>query len=248
MVLLMTNGEGMRGGAVHHTIEAHPFLGEVDTAPRYRFFSVRNFPNRWAPWDVQKVIGDMFSDKLRPGCPTLTSLCLCYQDEQAASSKANYKFMRTSSLADSKSARLLPQLKDQSREWEHVSSELRLGKKLVQAYYTVGIISPKGSGDAKGAASGGADSFGFAGLIGRDLVHDFRPGEGDTLRLNGYTTGNGYALDLDDVLDLSIAVLGGNTVIDIGASLGGPAGQHTITLRSFTGTLDDANVVFTDVT
>ena len=45
MVLLMTNGEGMRGGAVHHTIAAHPFLGEVETAPRYRFFSVRDeFP------------------------------------------------------------------------------------------------------------------------------------------------------------------------------------------------------------
>ena len=113
-----------------------------------RFFSVRNFPTRWAPWDVQKIVGDMFSDKLRPGCPTLTSLCLCYQDEQAASSKAGYKFMRTSSLADSKSARLLPQLKDQSKEWEHVSQELRLGRKLVQAYYTVGIISPKGKGDA----------------------------------------------------------------------------------------------------
>ena len=113
-----------------------------------RFFSVRNFPTRWAPWDVQKIVGDIFSDKLRPGCPTLTSLCLCYQDEQAATSKAGYKFMRTSSLADSKSARLLPQLKDQSREWEHVSQELRLGRKLVQAYYSVGIISPKGKGDA----------------------------------------------------------------------------------------------------
>ena len=45
MVLLMTNGEGMRGGAVHHTIAEHPFLGEVETAPRYRFFSVRDeFP------------------------------------------------------------------------------------------------------------------------------------------------------------------------------------------------------------
>ncbi len=45
MVLLMTNGEGMRGGSVHHTIAAHPFLGEVETAPRYRFFSVRDeFP------------------------------------------------------------------------------------------------------------------------------------------------------------------------------------------------------------
>ena len=45
MVLLMTNGEGMRGGAVHHTIADHPFLGEVETASQYRFFSVRDeFP------------------------------------------------------------------------------------------------------------------------------------------------------------------------------------------------------------
>ena len=114
----------------------------------YRFFSVRNFPQRWAPWDVQKVIGDMFSDKLRPGCPTLTSLCLAYGDEDAAASRAGYKFMRTTSLADSRSARLLPQLKDQSREWEHVSQELKLGRKLVQAYYAVGIVSPLGRGDA----------------------------------------------------------------------------------------------------
>jgi PAS domain S-box-containing protein len=70
-------------------------------------------------------------------------------------------------------------------------------------------------GDAKGAASGGADCFGFAGLIGRDVVHDFRPGEGDTIQLNGH----GAALALDDVLDNTTA-LGGNTVIDIGAALG----------------------------
>lgn len=114
----------------------------------YRFFSVRNFPQRWAPWDVQKVIGDMFSDRLRPGCPTITTLCLVYGDEDAASSRAGMKFMRTTSLADSKSARMLPQLKDQSKEWEHVQQELRLGRKLVQAYYTVGTISPKGKGDA----------------------------------------------------------------------------------------------------
>jgi hypothetical protein len=39
-VPLFVNGEGMRGGSVHHSIEAHPFLGEVATAPRYRFWSV----------------------------------------------------------------------------------------------------------------------------------------------------------------------------------------------------------------
>lgn len=45
MVFLMTNGEGMRGGAVHHTIADQPFVGERETAPKYRFYSVRDeFP------------------------------------------------------------------------------------------------------------------------------------------------------------------------------------------------------------
>lgn len=41
----MTNGEGMRGGSVHHTIADQPFVGERETAAKYRFFSVRDeFP------------------------------------------------------------------------------------------------------------------------------------------------------------------------------------------------------------
>lgn len=45
MVALFLNGEGMRGGAVHHNIAPFPFLGEVRTAPRYRFYCLREeFP------------------------------------------------------------------------------------------------------------------------------------------------------------------------------------------------------------
>lgn len=45
MVALFLNGEGMKGGAVHHNIAPYPFLGEVRTAARYRFYSVRDeFP------------------------------------------------------------------------------------------------------------------------------------------------------------------------------------------------------------
>jgi gamma-glutamylcyclotransferase (GGCT)/AIG2-like uncharacterized protein YtfP len=47
-VPLFVNGEGMRGGSVHHSIEGHPFLGAARTAPRYQFFSVRDeFPALW---------------------------------------------------------------------------------------------------------------------------------------------------------------------------------------------------------
>ncbi len=67
-----------------------------------RSFSVRNLPTRWAPWDVTRLIGDIFTDKLRMPCPVSTNLCIEFPDPQASTNKASYKFMRTTSLADSK--------------------------------------------------------------------------------------------------------------------------------------------------
>jgi conjugal transfer ATP-binding protein TraC len=130
-------------------IDDAPEIGEIypDTFD-VRSFSVRNLPQRWAPWDMAKLIGDMFADKLRMPCPVSTNLCLDFPDAEAEGQRAGRKFMRTTSLADSKSARMLPQLKDQSAEWKFVKDELRQGRKLVQAFYSVTTFSPKGKGDA----------------------------------------------------------------------------------------------------
>lgn len=130
-------------------VDGAPEIGEIypDTFD-LRSFSVRNLPSRWAPWDVARLIGDLFTDKLRMPCPVATVLCLQYPDEQASASKAGYKFMRTTSLADSKSARFLPQLREQSREWQYVQDELRQGRKLVRCFYSLTSFSPKGQGDA----------------------------------------------------------------------------------------------------
>jgi hypothetical protein len=47
-----------------------------------RSFSVRNLPTRWAPWDMAKLIGDLFADKLRMPCPVATNLCLDFPDAE----------------------------------------------------------------------------------------------------------------------------------------------------------------------
>ncbi|CAM3765841.1 gamma-glutamylcyclotransferase [Occultella aeris] len=60
MTELFVNGEGMRGGGVHHNIAGHPFLGLVRTAPAYRFFSVREeFPGI-APGGTAAVVGELY--------------------------------------------------------------------------------------------------------------------------------------------------------------------------------------------
>src|SRR3546814_3356765 len=70
-------------------------------------------------------------------CPVATNLCVEFPDLQASTNKASFKFMRTTSLADSKSARFLPQLREQSQEWRYVNDELRQGRKLVRVFFSV---------------------------------------------------------------------------------------------------------------
>jgi len=113
-----------------------------------RHYAVRTMPERWAPWECARLIGDMFTDKLRFPCPTATMLCLVYPDQEAASARAGYKFMRTTSLSQTRSARFLPRLAEQSAEWQHVQAELQAGKKLVKVFYGLTSFSPLGQGDA----------------------------------------------------------------------------------------------------
>jgi conjugal transfer ATP-binding protein TraC len=112
-----------------------------------RHFGVRNMPQRWAPWECARLIGDLFTDKLRFPCPAATMLCLVYPDQEAASAKAGFKFMRTTSLAATRSAKFLPRIAEQSAEWQHVQTELQEGRRLVRVFYGVTAWSPLGDGD-----------------------------------------------------------------------------------------------------
>ena len=133
------------------TGEEHDGVPEIGTvypdAFDVRHYAVRNMPARWTPWECARLIGDLFTDKLRFPCPAATMLCLVYPDRQAAEAKAAYKFMRTTTLAGSKSARFLPRLAEQSAEWQHVQAELQEGRRLVKVFYGLTSFSPLGEGD-----------------------------------------------------------------------------------------------------
>jgi conjugal transfer ATP-binding protein TraC len=128
--------------------DGSPVIGEV-YPDRFdlRHFAVRAYPPRWAPHECARLIGDLFTDKLRFPCPAATMLCLVYPDQEAAAARAGYKFMRTTSLADTRSARFLPRIGEQSAEWARVQAELQEGRRLVRVFYGVTTYSPLGLGD-----------------------------------------------------------------------------------------------------
>ena len=68
MALMFLNGDGMRGGRAHYTIEGVPLMGERRTAPGYRFFSVRDeFPALYpAAEGGQPILGELYDVPMGP--------------------------------------------------------------------------------------------------------------------------------------------------------------------------------------
>jgi hypothetical protein len=67
MALMFLNGDGMRGGRAHYTIEGVPLIGERRTAPRYRFFSVRDeFPGLYPDPQGGPILGELYDVPMAP--------------------------------------------------------------------------------------------------------------------------------------------------------------------------------------
>jgi len=68
MALMFLNGDGMRDGRAHYTIEGVPLLGERRTAPLYRFYSVRDeFPALYPVAEGgQPVLGELYDVPMGP--------------------------------------------------------------------------------------------------------------------------------------------------------------------------------------
>lgn len=120
----------------------------VPTRFDVRTMAVRNFPDRWAPWDTQMTIGDIFNAKLNLPCPTLQTLTGIIPGTEVSESKAGFKFTRTRSLADGQGAKLVPKIRAQAAEWEFIQSRVKAGEKLLSCYYAVTILAPYGEGEA----------------------------------------------------------------------------------------------------
>src|ERR1700745_4446946 len=68
MALMFLNGDGMRGGRAHYTIEGVPLMGERRTAPLYRFFSVRDeFPALYPVAEGGgRILGELYDVPMGP--------------------------------------------------------------------------------------------------------------------------------------------------------------------------------------
>jgi gamma-glutamylcyclotransferase (GGCT)/AIG2-like uncharacterized protein YtfP len=59
---MFLTGDGMRGGSLHRHISGAPLIGERQTAPRYRFYSVRDEFPALSPVSEggQEILGELY--------------------------------------------------------------------------------------------------------------------------------------------------------------------------------------------
>ena len=113
-VPLFVNGEGMSGAKVHYSIEGLPFLGKARTAPRYRFFSVRDeFPGLWLvdkggvsiEGELYEVPLEVIRDRFIPAEPPELELGALELDDGGSSRSCCSGKTRTSRVRASRTSR-----------------------------------------------------------------------------------------------------------------------------------------------
>lgn len=93
MIRMFLNGSAMRGGPAHEHLHGARLIGEVRTAPRYRFLSVRDeFPGLYPVQDGgDRIAGELYElseevlrDSLLPSEPPELELTVIELDDASA--------------------------------------------------------------------------------------------------------------------------------------------------------------------
>ena len=108
-----------------------------------RSFTVRNYPEVWAQWEMSDLIGDFMSDFLRMPSPFLTTFSFTVPDEASENYRANLKAARSTQQAGTDLARYMPDIRKKERDWKFVVDKLKMGQKLVKSFYQVIVYAPK---------------------------------------------------------------------------------------------------------
>ncbi len=113
-----------------------------------RCFSINEYPEVWAQWFNQDLIGHVYSDFLRMPCPFLTVFSFVYGNENQENNRASMKSLRAMQQSGSGIAKFVPSILESNRDWKFVVEKIKNGQKLVRTTYQVLIFSKQDEVDS----------------------------------------------------------------------------------------------------
>ncbi len=106
-------------------------------------FSVQQYPENWAAWQMIDLIGDMLAENLRLPCPFLHTLNIQVPEQSTAHNQAQFKAARATQMADSPLGRFLPIWKDRQADWRFVEKMVHSGHQLLHVHSQLVLFAPQ---------------------------------------------------------------------------------------------------------
>ncbi|MFY4698873.1 type IV secretion system protein TraC [Burkholderia glumae] len=116
---------------------------EADERIAVRSFGVHRYPARKELWEMGSLIGSLWNNVHQYPCPYLISGGVYTLDQNAVETRSTLKSARATQNAESKLAKLQPELALQNRDWRAVMAQMTAGGALCELYHTLTLFAPR---------------------------------------------------------------------------------------------------------
>lgn len=112
--------------------------GKAPSSARVMNFMLEKNPDMFMLWQGGDNISNLLSPDLSISCPFIVTMTLLVEEQEAAQNEANLKFMERDKKANTSYAKLLPNVKQEAKEWGEIRTRLSSNQSaLVRYYYNV---------------------------------------------------------------------------------------------------------------
>ncbi len=116
--------------------------GESDSRIAVRSFGVLKYPDVKELWEMNNIVGSLFNDVHQYPCPYLITCGVMILDQNAVETRVALRSARATQNAESKIAKLQPELALQNRDWKAVAMQLQSGGSMCELYHTLTLFAP----------------------------------------------------------------------------------------------------------
>ena len=125
-------------------------------------FFVKQYPQHWAGFNNNKLIGDPLNNILRLPCPFILTLTVNIPDQVYIKGKIKRQSARATQMVDSPAVKYVPEWIARKRDWDYVTRKVEDGNKLLEAAYQIILFTPQGrEQDCEQSLKGLYNSFGW---------------------------------------------------------------------------------------
>lgn len=119
------------------------FSDDKNNKVSIKSFNVRTYPEYFALWQGNDLLGEYYNDLAQIPCPFLTSFTIRIpHNVQTKHAKILAKATRAIQQSETTLAKYIPELREKAEDFKFTTRHIREGQKLVDIYFQITLLSP----------------------------------------------------------------------------------------------------------